>query len=144
MYLKSPVFISPYYVTRPILLYHLARLMGRFHIPALDKYRSQIIADAKKELGRSRELMDQIVLSTSLLRLGERPGDLRISINDIETITTTNYSFCQARAAYNFPLPLKQLFLHWRYMVYYFYCPAYNKMLLLEYLLERNKYDSSK
>src|SRR6266487_589417 len=37
------------------------------------------------------------------------------------------------------PSPFKQIFLHWSYITYYFYCPAFNKTLWLEYLVEINK-----
>ena len=48
------------------------------------------------------------------------------------------YIFFQARAAFSYPTPFKQIFLHWSYVTYYFYCPGYNKVLLLEYLIQKN------
>ncbi len=138
-YVKTPVFISPYYVKRPILLYHLARLMGRFKIDALEPFKPQVIKDIKSELKRSKNLLDKVILTTSLLRLGISSPQLTLTTKDLEKIGEMDYPFCQARAAYGFVSPFKQIFLHFGYFIYYFYCTAYNKTLLLEYLVERNK-----
>ncbi len=139
-YMKAPVFISPYYVKSPILIYHLTRLMGVYKIPELEQYKSQIIADIKTLLPESTNIMDQIILRTSLLRLGEAAPPLDIpSIADFEKSNQQQYVFFQARAAFSYPVLLKQIFLHWSYIYYYFYCPAYNKTLWLEYLVEKNR-----
>lgn len=139
-YLKAPVYISPYYVKSTILLYHLTRLMGAFHINELEAYKPQLIADIHSLLNKSNNVMDQIILRTSLLRLGESapPLDLE-SIQEFEKSNQQQYIFFQARAAFSYPTPFKQIFLHWSYITYYFYCPAYNKILWLEYLVEKNK-----
>jgi len=83
--------------------------------------------------------MDQIILRTSLLRLGAKAPPLNISsIKEFENSNQNQYIFFQARAAFSYPTPFKQIFLHWSYITYYFYCPAYNKTLLLEYLFLKN------
>ena len=41
-YMKAPVYVSPYYVKSSILIYHLTRLMGTFHIPELEKYKPKL------------------------------------------------------------------------------------------------------
>ena len=139
-YMKAPVYLSPYYVKSPILLYHLTRLMGAFHIPQLEIYKSQLVKDIHSLLEKSNNVMDQIILRTSLLRLGEPTPALDLqSINEFEQSNQQQYIFFQARVAFSYPTPFKQIFLHWSYITYYFYCPAYNKILWLEYLVEKNK-----
>jgi len=139
-YIKHPVYISPYYVKTPVLLYHLARLMGAFYIPQLEQYRSQIVADIRKELVESTNVMDHIILRTSLLRLKADAPPLDVnSMEEFEKSNQQYYIFFQARPAFSYPTPFKQVFLHWSYINYYFYCPAYNKTLWLEYLVEKNK-----
>jgi hypothetical protein len=139
-YMKAPTYLSPYYVKSSILLYHLSRLMGAFHIPELEQYKQQLIADIHQELQERKNIMDQIILRTSLLRLGADAPPLPIaSIDEFEKSNQQQYIFFQARAAFPYPSPLKQIFLHWSYINYYFYCPAYNKTLWLEYLVEKNK-----
>jgi len=139
-YMKAPVYISPYYVKSSVLLYHMARLMGRFSIPALEPYKAQLIADMQQELSNTNEVMEKIILSTSLHRLGASPSPINIpGIAEFEKSNPDKFIFFQARAAFSYSTPFKQIFLHWSYMCYYFYCPAYNKVLWLEYLVERNK-----
>lgn len=140
-YMKAPVYLSPYYVKSSILLYHLARLIGAFKIPQLEIYKPQLIKDINALLSKSNNVMDQVILRTSLLRLGATAPSLDIkTIEDFEKSNQQQYIFFQARAAFSYPTPLKQIFLHWSYITYYFYCPAYNKILWLEYLVENNKY----
>jgi hypothetical protein len=121
-------------------LYHVTRLIAAFHIPELEQYKPQLITDAKQLLKTSNNVMDQIILSTSLLRLGSDAPALNInSIDEFEKSNQKQYIFFQARAAFSYPTPFKQIFLHWSYITYYFYCPAFNKSLWLEYLVEQNK-----
>lgn len=139
-YMKAPTYLSPYYVKSSILIYHVARLIGKFHVAELEKFKPQLISDARKLLETSNNVMDQIILRTSLLRLGADAPTLDIdSIEEFEKSNQKQYIFFQARAAFSYPTPFKQIFLHWSYITYYFYCPAYNKILWLEYLVERNK-----
>ena len=139
-YMKAPVYLSPYYVKSSILIYHLTRLMGAFKIPELEIYKSQLVEDIHVLLNKSNNIMDQIILRTSLLRLGESAPALDLeSINEFEQSNQQQYIFFQARAAFSYPTPFKQIFLYWSYITYYFYCPAYNKILWLEYLVEKNK-----
>ena len=138
--MKAPTFLSPYYVKSSVLLYHISRLMGKFTIPELDQYKPQLIADIQQRLSKTNGEMDKIILSTSLLRLGANPPVISISgIDDFEQSNQKRFIFFQARAAFSYPVLLKQVFLHFSYICYYFYCPTYNKILLLEYLMERNK-----
>lgn len=140
-YMINPVFISPYYVHSEILLYHLTRLMAAHAIPELEMYKPQLIADIYRLLQSGNNVMDQIILRTSLLRLGENPPDLLLpSIAAFEKSNQNKFVFFQARAAFPYPVPLKKVLLHWSYIYYYFYCPAYNKILWLEYLVEKQKY----
>lgn len=139
-YLKHPVFISPYYVKTPVILYHLARLMGAFNIEKLEQYKPQLIADIRKELAISTNVIDQVILRTSLLRLKATAPPLDIhSIEEFDKSNQQKYIFFQARPAFSYPNPFKQIFLHFSYINYYFYCLAYNKTLWLEYLVEKNK-----
>ncbi len=141
-YLHSPVYISPYYVRTPILLYHVSRLMGRFVIPALEPYKPQLIADLQTQLNSCRNVMDQLILRTSLLRLGSKPPLMELhSLQAFDKSNQQQFVFFQARAAFSYPSLLKHVFLHWSYIYYYFYCPAYYKILWLEYLVEKNKGD---
>ena len=137
-YIKDPLFHSPYYVRTPVLLYHISRLMGRFTIPELETLRPQLITDMQQLLNKTTAFMDRILLSTSLTWLGIQTPLLKTcNIDEFEMAGTNKFVFFQARAAFSYPAALKKIFLRWSYMHYDFYCPAYNKILWLEYLLER-------
>ncbi len=139
-YITAPVYVSPYYVKSSVLLYHIARLMGQFSIVELDAHKPQLIRDIKQQLLVSDNIMDQIILRTSLLRLGDTAPQLPVfTIPEFEKSNQSDFVFFQARAAFSYPTPLKQIFLHWSYIYYYFYCPAYYKILWLEYLIEKQK-----
>ncbi len=139
-YMKSPVYLSPYYVKRSVLLYHISRLMGKFNIAALEPYKQQLIDDIKQQFKECGGIMDKIILNTSLLRLGSKPLFISVSnISGFEKSNQDNFIFFQARAAFSYPTPFKQIFLHWSYICYYFYCPAYYKILWLEYLVEKEE-----
>jgi hypothetical protein len=139
-YMTRPVYISPFYVKPAVLIYHAARLIGTFDIAALQLYKKQLIDDANKLLAKATNIMDRIILRTTLIRLGAEVPDLTInSITDFEKTDQDEFVFFQARAAFAQPTPVKQIFLHWNYLVYYFYSTAYNKALWLEYLVLKNK-----
>jgi hypothetical protein len=139
-YMKSPVYISPSYNKSSILIYHVARLMNAFDIKILEPHRSGLIDDAARLLTKATNIMDQIILRTALIRLGAEVPDIPInSIADFEKSDQRNFVFFQARAAFAQPTPVKQIFLHWNYLIYSFYCSAYNKALWLEYLVLKNK-----
>ncbi|SFP65325.1 hypothetical protein [Parafilimonas terrae] len=141
-YMRAPIYLSPYYVRSSILIYHVVRLMHAFHIPELEVYKQQLIDDAKKEFDACNNVMDKIILSTSLMRLGVKDEYYKPPFTDIEAFEKSNqqqFIFFQARAAFSYPTPFKQIFLHWSYINYYFYCPAYYKTLWLENLVEQAK-----
>lgn len=139
-YMTAPTYLSPYYVKSSVLLYHICRLMGAFTIPEFEAYKPQLIKDIKALLQSSNNLMDKIILCTSLMRLGEKAPYLDLtSVKEFEQSNQQQFVFFQARAAFSYPTPLKQIGLHWSYIYYRFYCPAYNKILWLEYLVEMSQ-----
>lgn len=139
-YITAPTYLSPYYVRSSILIYHLVRLMHAFNIPELEVFKQQLIEDARKEFDASTNVMDKIILSTSLMRLGVHEAHYIPPFTEIESFEKSNqqqFIFFQARAAFSYPSPFKQIFLHWSYINYYFYCPAYYKTLWLENLVQQ-------
>src|SRR6266513_1179212 len=105
--MTAPTYLSPYYVRSSILIYHVVRLMSAFHIPELEVYKQQLIEDAQKEFDESTNVMDKIILSTSLMRLGVKaPLPPFASISAFENSNQKQFVFFQARAAYSYPTPL--------------------------------------
>jgi len=144
-YMKRPVYISPYYVKPAILIYHITRLMGAFDPAALQPYKNQLIKDVNHLLLYENNIMEEIILRTALLRLGAEAPSLKINtLTAFEKSDQSRFIFFQARAAFAQPTPVKQVFLHFDYLNYFFYCTSYNKALWLEYLVLKNRLTQNK
>ncbi len=137
-HLSDGAYVAPYYVRRPVILYHLARLIGTFNIPELSGFKDTLIQQIKDELEYCKIPMDKVILHTSLLRLGEKNDNLDIQNIDDITRQDDRFVFYQARAGSQMKRPYKRIFLNSGMLNYYFYCTAYNKALLLEYLCLRS------
>ncbi len=72
-YVSEPFRCAPHYARTSLIIYHLARLMSAFNPPELAPVRLRLIEDARHLLTRATNRLEQVVLSTSLLRLGEVP-----------------------------------------------------------------------
>jgi hypothetical protein len=103
-------YVSPHYSKLPNILYHLSRLMTVKPIPSLEKYRAQLIEDTKQALASADNFMDEVILSTSLLRWGVEPAVMKVhEANSLtELIEDGDFSFFIANMASMLPDPLKQ------------------------------------
>lgn len=140
-YARSASYISPHYATTPLILYHISRLMSVKPIPALEKLKPQLIEDAKKALSSAGTFMDEVILSTALLRWGVAPPDVQPhhagSLQEL--VEDERFSFFIANMASMLPNPLKQWMGSTGAGRFYYYCPAYNNLLLIENLVWRKK-----
>ena len=133
-YVTHPNYISPHYGRSPVLIYHIARLMGTFPIASLEKHRPQLIADATAQLRMAGDPMDKVILSTALRWLGaDAVPELPLS--------DTDGDFVFFKAGFNslLPDPYKKMFSGYHVVTYYYRCPAYNKVLLLQHLMLKGK-----
>ena len=132
-YVTRPTYISPHYGRTPVLIYHIARLMGTFTIASLEKHRSQLITDATAQLRMAQEPMDRVILSTALIWLGAAVPEL--------SLDNAGGDFVFFKAGFNslLPDPYKKLFSGYHVVTYYYQCPAYNKLLMLQYLMLRGR-----
>ncbi len=145
-YMKHPGAMSVYYVTSPIILYHLARLMSIKAIPELEKYRHQLISDAMHEYAGTNSLMEKVILRTALLQWGTEPSASETiqADNIIKDTEQSDFVFFIANLACTLPGYLAYPLVNSGITKFYFYCPAYNDALLLEYIIEQKKYDKAK
>jgi hypothetical protein len=134
-------YIAPHYVRLSVILYHVSRLMAVKPIPELEKLKPQLIDDAKQALLAANDYMDQVLLSTSLLRWGVSPPDLAPhKANSLqEMVEKEGSAFFIANMASMLRNPYKQ----WVGAIgvgrFYYYCPAYNNILLIENLIWRRR-----
>ena len=131
-YWTDPAFASTYYPRTPRLIYHLARMIGRFHPPELMPYAPRMEVDAHLALAEVPATRStRLILETALLRLGDTTELPRPQGSAEEGV------FYIANIASLFPNPIRRMFLHSPLCIYEFHCPAYQDALLLENLVLR-------
>lgn len=143
-YFKNARLISPYYGKPAIIMYHLSRLMRVKPVGALEERKQYMIEDTKAMYITSQSWFEKIILSAALKKWGVETG-LR---NDIATAFEQDENFIQREVEQSdypyfignipsyFPYGLKKVFTKMDALFYYHYCPAYNNVILLEYLVE--------
>jgi len=135
---KTYIDISPYYKNKAVIIYHIARLMAEKKLPALEKYNQQLAKDALFLFSKSNNVLEQIVLSTALNRLGYQSPKINLSDFDrsIKLIEYNDMPFFVADILSYFEGWTKKLLnaTVGKSLWYNEYCPAYNDVLLLEYL----------
>ncbi len=140
-HITAAPYVSPHYSRLPNIVYHLSRLMSLKPIPSLEKFRGQLIEDTKQALTDASSFMDEVILSTSLLRWGIIPAQTNThAASSLEQLVEEeNFSFFIANMASMLPDPLKQWMGGTGVGKFYYYCPGYNNLLLLENLVWRKK-----
>ena len=140
-HITKPVYASPYYTKTSIILYHVARLMSIKKIPELEELKVKLITDAVNEFAHSNNLMEKIILSSAILKWGYSPPSFALpTIADIESRIEKN-DFCFFVG--NIPSYFHDIFRKYatekNMGLFYHYCPAWNDVLLLEYLVLKNE-----
>ena len=136
-HLSAPDKIAPVYITTPIILYHLSRLMSVSPIKELEVYKPQLIEDAKLFLATSKNVTDKIILQTALMRWGVTNfKTIQFEADKLfDTIENDDFIFYTADLSGNFTNPLRKWLISSKALRFNFYCPAYNDALFLENLL---------
>ena len=129
-YVSEPFRCAPHYARTPLILYHIARLLSAFQPSELVAVQPQLLADARAQLARATHLMDRVLLSTTLLRLGETPPKLDL-MGIEQSFETFHFFIAGMLTAYENPL-LNRLatnpFVQMRWM-----CEAHCWALVAEY-----------
>ncbi|HXL57166.1 MAG TPA: hypothetical protein VN958_12960, partial [Chitinophagaceae bacterium] len=139
-HITQPVYASPYYGKTSIILYHIARLMSIKKIPGLEELKVKLITDAVKELAHSNNIPERIILSSAILKWGYIPPQFQLpAIDDIESkIEKNDFCFFVGNIPSYFHDRFRKYATNKNIGLFYHYCPAWNDVLLLEYLVLRN------
>lgn len=139
-YIKDPLQVSPYYGKASIFLYNLARLMSIKKIPELEAIKIDLITEAAKELVQSSNIMERIILSTAILKWGYIPPKIDLpGREEMKLIIEENdFSFFIGNIPSYLPPAIRNRLLEKNTGLFYHYCPAYNSVLLLEYITLSN------
>lgn len=140
-HINQAVYASPYYPKPALILYHIARLMGVKPIPALEVLKPKLIEQAKQQLKNSDNLLEQIILGSALIKWGVQPPSLKLPATEAfpKEIEQNDYAFFTGNVPSYFSDWLRKYASNSKWFIYYHYCPAFNDVLLLEYLLLRDK-----
>ena len=136
-HIAEPMYASPYYGKTSIILYHIARLMSIKEIPQLEALKTKLITDAVNELSNSNNILEKIILSTAILKWGYSPPVTGLpTTTDIETkIEKNDFAFFIGNVPSYFHDMFRKYATTNHMGLFYHYCPAWNDMLLLEYLV---------
>lgn len=137
-------YMSHYYSTPALILYHVSRLMNKKEIAELNELKPQMIEEAKELFTKSTSFLEKIILSSILLKWNVQPPSDTIITNSLELLVEEdeNFAFFVANLAYlqlNIPDQIKKWSGKSGVGKFYFYCPAYNNLLVIENLILHNK-----
>lgn len=130
-YRTDPFRCAHQYPRTPLIIYHVARLIGKYNPHHLSPIIPKLIADTKELLDSCDHPLDKVILSTSLIRLGQ-PTE-RIAVEQLQVSDFNGFYFFIAGllTAYENKLlyklaPLPVWHMRWE-------CEAHNWTLLAEY-----------
>ncbi|MGV3557146.1 hypothetical protein [Larkinella arboricola] len=132
-YIREPFRCSHSYPRAPLILYHIAGLLAAFRPEPLESIRGQLIQDAYQLLADGLPVMDRVIVSTSLLQLGEKPP--RVDVRAIPDKEIENYSFFIAGMLTASQNPLLNRMAQSRLVRMDWTCEAHSRALLVEYLV---------
>lgn len=131
-YLREPFRCSHSYPRTALILYHIAGLLAAFRPAPLEPIRAQLIRDGFQLLEGGLPIMDQLIVSTSLLQLGEKPPYIDVSL--ITENEIRDYSFFIAGMLTASQNPLLNRMAQSRLVRMDWTCEAHSLALLIEYL----------
>lgn len=147
-FISNPFLVSHNYATAPLIVYHLARLLGDFAIEPLEHLRKELIEKSLLLYEIEKVAMNKLLLQTALLKLSRKNdfGFKNEIDNCLKTESVVNFEipdpgFCYflgpllssyEHPALQFLAPMKITQMEWK-------CEAHEWVLLLENITERNK-----
>lgn len=137
-YIKRPLAISPYYGKTAILLYHYSRLMQQKKLPALDSLRPFLMKTGYAILQKpSADLMEKVIVANALMQLGEKTPQLRLpsAQNWQSVIEHSDFAYFIGNIPSYMSRGLQGVLHPINALMYYHYCPAFNDVLVLQYLV---------
>jgi hypothetical protein len=128
----APFWIAPYYYKPVNILYHIGRFITATNLPQMADSKSFMIDEIRKMLNNKLPIMEQIMLATTLIKLGEKPPQIDF-FKSIDQIPIETFDFFVAPffLSKKWTVPMA----HWKISHIYWRCPAHTYSLVLEYIL---------
>lgn len=140
-YITKASYVSPHYARTPIILYHLSRLMEAGPLEALEQRKPALIAEARRQFDSAVNPLDKIMLATVLMRWQQPVPAIAWQADQsvFSYFEDNDFAFFVASMTSILPDPLRQWVGSTGTGRFFYYCPAYNDLLLLEYLVLRQQ-----
>ncbi len=135
-YRTDPFRCAHNYARTSLIIYHLTRFISAFDPPELRSIRPKLITDARLALNEATNRMEQILLATSLLRLGESVTALNLSGIEADF---ADFHFFLAGLLSAYPQPWLYRWANHPFWHIHWQCEAHNWALILEYVVLTNE-----
>jgi len=136
-HLKDPKFVSQHYAHRATILYHISRLIYFSNYLPLLALKSDLLQQSLDLLKASKYPLEQLLLHTSILRLGGKVDD-PTSI-DMMALSKNDYPYFVANIASVLNNPMKRIVNASNLVRFDYYSYAFNLSLLYENRMLRGK-----
>lgn len=130
-YRREPFRCSHSYPRTALIIYHIARLVAAFDPEPLRPIRGQLVRDAFDLFSQQPSKMEQLVVASALLKLGERPESLSLAAISEEEVAQFSFFIAGMLTAYEHPLLYRLAPSPWVRMNWT--CEAYSWALVAEY-----------
>ena len=134
-HMTDPKYVSQHYANSATIIYHLARLIDYSNYPALLALKPILLEHALQLSKRARFPLEQLLLNTSILRLGGHV-DLPLDIDEA-SLTANNYPYFVANIAAVLNNPFKRIVNRSNIVRFDYYSYAFNLSLMYENLMLR-------
>lgn len=132
-HIKNPDYISPHYKKTAVIMYHMARLIGAYNPLIVSDQKDELILEINRELSQTESLMEYILLTTSMMKLGLCPPQINKElVNDIG-----EYNFFVANMVSTMKDPWKKMLGATNLLAFPYNCLAYDYALVLENMVYR-------
>lgn len=136
LYLESPQFISPYYGSSPVLLYHISRLMSSKKLPDLENRKTIFINESKTLIEKTSNQLEKILLQNSILKWGVDEKTLELPSESVNGIyNTTDFVYYTGHLFGHLNKTIRSLANKLSITQFKWYSASFNDCLLLENLI---------
>ena len=134
-HITDPTYVSQHYANSATILYHIARLAYYSDYPALLALKPILLEQALALLKKSKYPLEQLLLNTSVLRLGGKI-DFPFEVNEA-SLKANNYPYFVANIASALNNPFKRIVNRSNIVRFDFYSYTFNLSLMYENLMLR-------
>ncbi len=130
-YKNAPFWVAPYYYKPVNILYHIGRFVAVSNLPQMADCKAFMIKEIYELLTKKPPIMEQIMLATTLIKLGEAAPQIDFFKN-IDEAPVEKFDFFVAPffLSKKWTVPMA----HWKISHIFWRCPAHTYALVLEYL----------